>query len=1801
MEKTIFKSTLHNKFEFTVTDNSYFVLRNLTMIGVHINNQANLVADNVMFANSVGFNPSNPPALSYSSISKIYDSTYGGVIICDTPSGKITTLDLNDCQFISNSALSGGVIATYNSFANIQNCVFYNSSADRFGGSIYSVKSNLTIHGSYFKSNNAKYGGAIYANCSILDLKDSQFNMSEAFSFGGAIASFSSQLDINHVVFNDFASLNDAGGAIYMVRGTLNVADSLFRDGHSDFGGAICNLMSISSVCDSEFINNTATYYGGSIYNMYGGIALTGNTFTGSNADSGGSIFNRLSDSFRLSNNVFKDSTANEGNIIFIDGDKVNVVESGNVYDNSHVFIKYGNVYDIDYYPAVPLINYSSESISMLPSSYDSRKYGYVTPAKDQIQGGNCWAFAGISTLEACIKKATGIEYDFSEENVKNLMSEYALFDSDDGVNSGGNLYMFIAYLAGWFGPTYDEYDTYDDYSSLSVIYDSIVHVQNVYILPERESFYDNDYIKRAVMQYGAVSIGIDLSENQGHAVTIVGWDDEFASNDFLGNKAVGAWIIKNSWGSNWGYNGFGYLSYQQEISFGYTFIFDDDRGYSNIYQYDYAGKSGFHSIKSDEVYIKNKFTARNDEILSAFSTYFDEPTNFTASIYLNGNLVTTQNGYSQTGYFTIPLVNEVPLKKGDSFEISIKIFNGAPVYLPICTADEINKITFDKGISFYSNDGRNWVDLYESNMPGVACIKAFTRLKSLNEIAIDINQFGGDEDNPLGNVSVGDLVNIQLTLPENYVEDGIACPLEGLVTFTINDQYYYATVENGKACLNFTFEKEGTYNVTAQFQSSRAISNLIDFKVNVLKNAQSNLIIQANDVSKFYGGPEKYVATLSNDGKALSGVNVKVSVDGKNYTLKTDANGQIILDLSLPVGVYYVHLQYGGKTVSSKFAVLSTIVANDLSQEFLDVYASASFLNTEGNVLSNNKVSFNVELYGTNSIPLEYNATTDNVGFANLKLNLYVNKYLVTAINPISGEKKQFILDILPADSTCVVSVTQLGSVVTINANVNPVQASGHVNFLVSGNVYKVNIQKGVAVLRLDNLALGDYNVTAIYSSDSNLRVSSDTKTFSVTDNPYQISSSNYWGYYGVSGTMATITDENGKGIEGEVVKATISNKTYYNTTDKDGNAMFYLDLEVGDYDVLFEYNGQSILHKVFVYSTIDKVDFYGEYLNSKVGAHFIDPDDESNKDFDVKFIVDGKEYSAKTDSTGFASANVDLPVGTYTVTIVNLRNGEQKQSKLTVYKTTPKITLTKSKRGDTLLLTADLAHDSAVGNVVFTMGSNKYTTGVKNGKAILALNVLDEGSYEAYANYIGDYNFNNIISPTIKFDYVRTDYALSASDVSKYYGGPEKFTANLTNFNKPVEGAIITLQIGDESYNITTDSNGIATFDANLDPGLHVFECSFDDKTVKSAVTVKSTITVNGGAGEVSISKISAEIRDGNGDLAKNKKVTFKIGNREYEQITDDLGVATLDASLEKGNYTVTIINTITGETKDSTLVITKTTPTLTLSFVKENGADVLKAVLPKTATGDVIFVLGEGNEYSSEIKEGVSRLEDIDPGEYDVNVIYNGDDNFNPVSKSIKINVAEKPLESVLMSSKVTTTYGTSKNIVVTLIDENDNPLVGRTITVKLNNKVYTATVKSNGQAIVAIPKSLTVKTYVATISYAGEAKVLGATKSVNVVVNKATPKLTAAKKTFKINDKTKKYVVTLKTDKNKVMKKMKVTVKVNKKTYTAKTNSKGQATFKLTKLTKKGTFTATVKYAGNSYYKAVSKNVKITVKK
>ena len=106
--------------------------------------------------------------------------------------------------------------------------------------------------------------------------------------------------------------------------------------------------------------------------------------------------------------------------------------------------------------------------------------------------------------------------------------------------------------------------------------------------------------------------------------------------------------------------------------------------------------------------------------------------------------------------------------------------------------------------------------------------------------------------------------------------------------------------------------------------------------------------------------------------------------------------------------------------------------------------------------------------------------------------------------------------------------------------------------------------------------------------------------------------------------------------------------------------------------------------------------------------------------------------------------------------------------------------------------------------------------------------------------------------------------------------------------------------------------------------------------------------------------------------------------------------------------------------------------------------------------------------------------------------------------------------------------------------------------------------------------------------------------GFNDSVSVKVIKATPTLTAGAKTFKFEDKTKKFQVTLKDNKGSPMKNTKVTLKVNGITYTATTNADGVATFTLNKLSKQGSFNAVVKYLGDDNYKSLSKKVKLTVK-
>ena len=200
----------------------------------------------------------------------------------------------------------------------------------------------------------------------------------------------------------------------------------------------------------------------------------------------------------------------------------------------------------------------------------------------------------------------------------------------------------------------------------------------------------------------------------------------------------------------------------------------------------------------------------------------------------------------------------------------------------------------------------------------------------------------------------------------------------------------------------------------------------------------------------------------------------------------------------------------------------------------------------------------------------------------------------------------------------------------------------------------------------------------------------------------------------------------------------------------------------------------------------------------------------------------------------------------------------------------------------------------------------------------------------------------------------------------------------------------------------------------------------------------------------------------------------------------------------------------------------------------------------------------------------------------GEYKVNATYVGLDNVAINNGTITIN----KVNSTITLDDIVLDYGETKNVTVTT--------TGATgITAKIGES------EANVDGFVISIPLLDVGNYTLTVTTIPDDDHNPVTKDIKVTVKKATPKLTAKKKTFKTTPKTKKYTIVLKDNTGKAIKKAKVTLKVKGKTYKATTNSKGKATFKITKLNKKGTFKATVTYKGNKYFNKVSKKAKIKV--
>lgn len=389
----------------------------------------------------------------------------------------------------------------------------------------------------------------------------------------------------------------------------------------------------------------------------------------------------------------------------------------------------------------------------LLPDAYDMRDYGRVTPVRDQGRYGTCWAFASLGAFESTLMP--GDEEVFSTDHMT-LCNSYNL-----GMNRGGEHTMSIAYLAAWQGPVYEEDDPYGD-GKTNPDLTAVKHLEEALVINDR----DFDTLKSAIFRYGALETSLysqmdyadsisayysednasyyyDGEEVPNHDVVVVGWDDNYPKEKFTKMpEGDGAFICKNSWGEEFGDDGYFYVSYYDtnicNKSVVYTRIGEADN-YDKIYQSDLLGWVGLMGFGKEEAYFANVYKAGENEEIAAVSFYATD-VNTEFEVYLVKNFENTDSlkdrefivsgSMKHAGYYTVEFPEAVRLDDNSKYAVVVKIKTPGAVH-PIAIEYDVDERTENFDIS----DGEGYISLYgelwhsaEATQNCNVCLKAFTR-----------------------------------------------------------------------------------------------------------------------------------------------------------------------------------------------------------------------------------------------------------------------------------------------------------------------------------------------------------------------------------------------------------------------------------------------------------------------------------------------------------------------------------------------------------------------------------------------------------------------------------------------------------------------------------------------------------------------------------------------------------------------------------------------------------------------------------------------------------------------------------------------------------------------------------------------------------------------------------------------------------------------------------------------------------------------------------------------------------------
>lgn len=394
-----------------------------------------------------------------------------------------------------------------------------------------------------------------------------------------------------------------------------------------------------------------------------------------------------------------------------------------------------------------------------LPEAYDYREEGRAPQIGNQGVLGTCWAFASLKALESSLLPEESITCSVDHMSLHNSF----LLSQDEG----GEYPISMAYLLSWQGPVPESEDPYGDGYSPEGL-QPCKHVQEIQILPSK----DYEAIKWAVYLEGGVQSALYTSmkneqsesvyynrktnsycytgrEKPNHDSVIVGWDDHYPKENFnVEVEGDGAFLCTNSWGEEFGDQGYFYVSYYDSNigvhNIVYTGVEPVDN-YDVIYQSDLCGWVGQIGYGKESVWFANVYQVGEGEELAAAGFYatgenteyemyvarhLPEEGSLEMEEALNQFTPVAEGRLSNGGFYTIPLNERIPLEDKERFAVIIKITTPNtihPVAIEFDAGDGIARVDLTDGEGYLRDDGQNWERVEETQKCNL-CLKAYTK-----------------------------------------------------------------------------------------------------------------------------------------------------------------------------------------------------------------------------------------------------------------------------------------------------------------------------------------------------------------------------------------------------------------------------------------------------------------------------------------------------------------------------------------------------------------------------------------------------------------------------------------------------------------------------------------------------------------------------------------------------------------------------------------------------------------------------------------------------------------------------------------------------------------------------------------------------------------------------------------------------------------------------------------------------------------------------------------------------------------